>query len=69
MNKILAEIDRNIMRKKIELMKTELHNMSKDADIMDIEIKSINKTYEKLLFKKEPVGCSSNAIKYLKLQR
>ena len=69
MQAILHEIDMNITRKRTELIKKELHNMSKDADIMENTLNSINKIHDKLLFKKEPVGSSKNAIKYLKLQR
>ena len=69
MQSILHEIDMNITRKRISLIKKELHNMSKDGDIMNNKLNVINKIYDKFLYKKEPVGSSKNAIKYLKLQR
>ena len=68
MQNILREIDNNIMRKKLEIMKKELQNMSAKTDIMNIQIKSVIKTYDNILFKTKPVGSGSNAIKYLKLQ-
>ena len=69
MQGILHEIDLNITRKKLEIMKKQLNNMSEDVDIMETKIKYINKINDNLLCKKEPVGSSFNAIKYLKLQR
>ena len=48
-------------------MKKDLYNMSEQIDIMNTEIQSINQIYENILFKKDPVGSSKNAIKYLKL--
>ena len=69
MEAILHEIDMNITRKKIELLKKQIHNMNKDVDIMDNELNCINKVHDKLLHKNEPVGSGKNAIKYLKLQR
>ena len=69
MQAILREIDMNITRKRAELIKKELHNMIKDDDIMENTLNSINKIHDKLLYKNKPVGSSSNAIKYLKLQR
>ena len=69
MQSILHNIDMNITRKKLELMEKEIHNMNEEVDIMDIKLHSINKVYDKLLYKKEPTGSSSNAIRYLKLQR
>ena len=69
MQAILHEINMNIARKKIELVKKKLNNMSKDFDIMETKIDYINQVHYNLLYKKEPVGSSSNAIKYLKLQR
>ena len=69
MQAILHEIDINITRKKVELVKKELTNMSKDVDIMMAKMDYINQVHDKLLHKREPVGSSSNAIKYLKLQR
>ena len=68
MQNILREIDNNIMRKKLEIMKKELQNMSTKTDIMNLQIKSVIKTYDNILFKTKPVGSGSNAIKYLKLQ-
>ena len=69
MNKILYEIDNNILQKKLENIKKELDNMNKTTDTMNIEIKTVNNIYNKILLKKEPVGSSKNAINYLKLQR
>ena len=68
MQNILREIDNNIIRKKLEIMKQELHKMSSKTDIMNIEIKTVIKTYDHILLKNKPVGSGSNAIKYLKLQ-
>ena len=69
MQAILHEININITRKKVELVKKELNNMNKDVDIMMAKMDYINQVHYNLLYKKEPVGSSSNAIKYLKLQR
>ena len=69
MHAILNEIDMNITRKKVEFIKKQLHNMNNDFHIMETKIDSINQIHDKLLYKKEPVGSTSNAIKYLKLQR
>ena len=69
MQSILHEIDMNNTLKRIELMNKELHNLSKDVEIMDSTLDLINEVHDKLLCRKEPVGSSSNAIKYLKLQR
>ena len=69
MENILHSIDMNIARKRVELMKKQLHNMNEDVNNMNNTLNSINKVHDKLLYKKEPVGRSSNAIKYLKLQR
>ena len=69
MQAILHDIDMNITRKRTQLIKKQLHNMSKDDDTMENTLNEINKIYDKILFKKEPIGSSSNAIKYLKLQR
>mgnify|MGYP001124613079 CR=1 FL=1 len=69
MQYILNEIDTNITRKKIKLMNKELYKMRKEFDIMDEKLDTINKIYAKILYKEEPVGSGSNAIKYLKLQR
>ena len=66
MNKILSQLDNNISRKRIMVMERELQNMSTEINTMNLRIKSINRTYDKLLFKNEPVGSSSNAIKHLK---
>ena len=41
MEAILHEIDMNITRKKIELLKKQIHNMNKDVDIMDNELNDI----------------------------
>lgn len=69
MQKILSEIDNNIMMKKLNIMKRELDNMSTETDIMNMKLDSITQIHEKLLLKKNPVGSGSRAIKYLKLQR
>ena len=69
MNTILSEINNRITNKKIDIMNKEIHNMNKQNIIMNAEITSINHIYDKLLFKKSPVGSSSNAIHYLKLPR
>ena len=68
MQAILHEIDMNISRKKIELMSKEILNMRKQTDIMDNTLNSINKVYDQILYKRNPIGSSFNAIKYLKLQ-
>ena len=69
MNNILHNIDMNIMKKKLELIKSELKEMDSKSLIMDYQTKEIKNTYDKLLYKKEPVGSSISAIKHLKQLR
>jgi len=69
MNKILCEIDNNIMRKKINIMTKDIKQMNEKMDDMNGKIENVNDVYKKLLFKKSPVGSSSNAIRYLKTQQ
>ena len=69
MDSILRKIDMNITRKKIQLISKDLDNMSKQTDIMNKKLNTINHIYDGVLYRKDPVGSSRNAIKYLKMYR
>ena len=69
MENILHNIDMNIMRKKLAYMKKEMEELESKTLLMDYQSKEIKNTYDKLLFKKHPVGSSISAIKHLKQMR
>mgnify|MGYP001444589226 CR=1 FL=1 len=66
METILHQIDMNIMRKKLMLMKKNLKEMDNETILMEYESKEITKVYDKLLYKKQPVGSSLSAVQHLK---
>jgi hypothetical protein len=67
MNAILREIDNRIAVKKIEYIKKETARMNKELEnMMDTQLKSINKIYHVILLKDKPVGSSLNAIRHLR---
>ena len=69
MENILHNIDMNIMRKKLAYMKKEMEELESKTLLMDYQSKEIKNTYDKLLFKKHPVGSSISATKHLKQMR
>ena len=69
MENILHNINMNIMRKKLSYMKKEMYDLESKTLIMDYQSKEIKNIYEKLLYKKHPVGSSISAIKHLKQLR
>lgn len=69
MNNLLHSIDMNIMRKKLEIMNKEMEQLQTQTLVMDYQSKEIKKTYDKLLYKKEPVGSTLAAVKHLKQYR
>ena len=69
MNNILHDIDMNIMKKKLEMMKNELEELDSKTLMMDYQTKEIKNIYNKLLYKEHPVGSSISAIKHLKQLR
>jgi hypothetical protein len=67
LNAILREIDNRIAVKKIEYMKRETERMNKELEnIMETQLKSVNKIYNVILLKDKPVGSSLNAIRHLR---
>ena len=67
MNTMLREIDNRIAVKKINLMKKETERMNKELEnMMDTQLKSVNKIYNVILLKDKPVGSSLNAIRHLR---
>ena len=65
MNEILRQINTNITSKRIQNIKKNLQDLDKENIKIDQEIQNIDKIYDKLLFRKSPVGSSKNAINYL----
>ena len=63
---LLQSIDTNIAIQKAKIMKKELQEMNKDMLLYDLQLRSMNKTYRRILMKDEPVGSGMNAIKQLK---
>jgi len=66
MENLLRQIDHRIAMKKMENMKKDLQKMENDLAFYDLQIRDVNKSFDKVLLKNKPVGNSIKAIRYIK---
>ena len=65
-NPILLEVTNRVNQKKLEYIRKDLNRLSSEQHLMNIQIRNVNKVYDKLLMKTEPVGSSLKAIRHLR---
>ena len=66
MENLLRQIDHRIAMKKLEIMKKDIQKMENETLFHDLQIRSINKTYDTILLKNKPVGNAIKAVRYIK---
>ena len=64
MNKILHEINMNILKHKIKLIRQDIYTLDRSHKENNEKLNDISGIYDKLLFKDKPVGSAFNAIKH-----
>ena len=66
MDKILHEIDMNILKHKIKLIKQNINKLDESHKENTQTINEVNRVYDKLLLKDKPVGSALNVVKHNK---
>lgn len=66
MHPILQEVTNRVNQQKLNNIRKELNKMTVEQQLIDLKIKNIQKVYDKLLMKTDPVGSSLKAIRHLR---